>query len=182
MNSTAAAGVVLADWSRGLRVEVGAPGVIGESGPNLTGHLRLDRRTDSLLPSDRGLDVPALLGVDPRGRHDGVDMHAGPLGDHRLGRDGPATTGIVLVEFEQDPCPADLLGRERPGPGPVSPAALDPRHSTPRPARRRDRHRAPCLRTPQNHDIILGAGAHLTWPRWCVVTGRSRTRSIGSAT
>jgi hypothetical protein len=66
---------------------------------------------EALLTGDGVLDVAAVLGVDLRGLHHRVNMHPGTLSDHLLGRHRPHTIGIVLIELQQNPCPADLLSR-----------------------------------------------------------------------
>jgi hypothetical protein len=86
-------------------------------GFDLTGDDRRDRRRLPLLPGDGRLHVATPVGISLRDLHDRVRADPSTLGDDRLSGHGTIPVGVVLIQSQQDSCPADLLCRVGSGAG-----------------------------------------------------------------
>jgi hypothetical protein len=86
-----------------------------QAGFDLTGNDRRDRWRLPLLAGDRRRHITSPVGVGLGDLYDHVRADPDAFGDDCLSRHGTIPVGVVLVESQQDPRPADLLGRMRPG-------------------------------------------------------------------
>lgn len=76
-------------------------------GLDLAGDNRLNRRGASLLALDRSRHITTTIGIDLRDVHNGRHTNPDPFSDHRVSRHSTIAVGVVLIEFQQDPCPTD---------------------------------------------------------------------------